>query len=413
MRDPYYARNYVGRVSTFLQDDWTVGKRLTVSVGVRYDDIHGYIFDQKQPDGTVKEGPGSVAHFKCLAPRFALNYDITGDGKTMIRTSFGRYFQTPPTGMFGGLNTATSPISYGLDNGDGTWYVYRIVNPVARNQDPNLKNYSNDLLTISLEREIFRGTTIAVNYFKKWSHNYYGQIPRHSYTPIQVLDSFSGQYVTLYKYNTPTNWYFCNIPESWNYKDKYDAFQIVINKRLTNKWYMNFSYHYEKSWGTTENGYNYDKPATYVHYGPSIDLNFMINQEGPPMYSSPHQFKMVSAYMLPWGVTASTFVSLKQGNPWNRIFVYQTTSGSWTINAEPRGSHRYPWNFNIDLWLRKEIRLKGSMALELSAQVTNLLNANTVLSRYVTTGNYLEDYYGDISSIVSPRSAILGAKIRF
>lgn len=374
--------------------------------------MQGYIKDQEQPDGSIVEGPGSVAHFKFFSPRIGFNFEVTNDGKTMLRANWGRYYQVPPTGMFSALNPALSSVKYANEI-NGEWVVYRENDYVARNQDPDLKQYYNDLLTISIEREIFKNASININYIKRWSGNYYGSIPLHDYAPITVTDSYTGEPITVYEQTSPSDFYFANIPDEYNFYDTYDAFQIVFNKRYSNRWYLNMSYHYEKSWGTTENGYNPDLSTGYLHYGVTVNPNNMINWEGNPMFHSPHQFKMTASYLLPWDITASTFIFYKSGNPYNRIHTINTVDVYAQFNAEPRGSNRMPSQFNIDFFLRKEFTLKDTIRLEVSAQVVNLLNSDTINGYYVQTGTYLEAYYGQNRSVVAPRQAVLGVRLRF
>ncbi len=64
------------RASGFIQDKWVLGKQLTLNLGVRYD--------------WQKATPNTKDAF---GPRVGVAYDVTGDGKTLIRGGFGKVYQ--------------------------------------------------------------------------------------------------------------------------------------------------------------------------------------------------------------------------------------------------------------------------------------------------------------------------------
>jgi len=64
------------RASGFVSDKWTVGKRLTLNVGARYD------WQKATPETQ-----------NAIGPRFGIAYDAFGDGKTVIRGGVGKVYQ--------------------------------------------------------------------------------------------------------------------------------------------------------------------------------------------------------------------------------------------------------------------------------------------------------------------------------
>jgi len=64
------------RASGFIQDKWVLGKQLTLNLGLRYD--------------WQKATPNTKDAF---GPRVGIAYDITGEGKTLIRGGFGKVYQ--------------------------------------------------------------------------------------------------------------------------------------------------------------------------------------------------------------------------------------------------------------------------------------------------------------------------------
>lgn len=64
------------RTSGYFQDKWQVTNRLTLNLGVRYD-------RQKITENTSD----------AIGPRVGVAYDLTGDGKTVLRGGFGKVYQ--------------------------------------------------------------------------------------------------------------------------------------------------------------------------------------------------------------------------------------------------------------------------------------------------------------------------------
>ena len=64
------------RASGFISDKWSVSKKLTLNLGVRYD-------WQKATPKTKN----------AIGPRFGVAYDVLGDGKTLLRGGVGKVYQ--------------------------------------------------------------------------------------------------------------------------------------------------------------------------------------------------------------------------------------------------------------------------------------------------------------------------------
>ena len=85
--------------SIYFQDSWRA-KRLTLNLGGRYAYDNGFAPEQCRE---TAEGPGSVAFpaqcfakvqmkiFHSLVPRLHAAYDLTGDGKTVVKGGWGRF----------------------------------------------------------------------------------------------------------------------------------------------------------------------------------------------------------------------------------------------------------------------------------------------------------------------------------
>ena len=414
---PYDAREDVEQWSAFLQDSWKIGERLTLAIGLRYDDTKGLINDQPQKDGsTIKGFADPVAHFKTLSPRLALNYRLTEDGKTMFRINWGRYYPATRTETFASLNPAIGPVT--------TWLAIpaigmpltpiQVTSNVAASWDSNLKNFYNDVFSVSLERELLPNISLSLHYMKKWNGNFYGLIPRQTYAPLAVVDPYNNQTITVYQQTSASNWYFTNIPASSNLYSNYDSFAIELTKKFTDDWTASFSYFYEHATGTAENAYNTSQLGGGF-YGYKLDPNYMINWDGPLGQNSPHQVKLFTSYQFPWEITASLFATYHRGLPWTRLLYINPALGVTVgdVYAEPKGSRRLPDQFNVDFTIQKSFHVAGPFQVELYIQAFNLFNAGTAISVYNETGGMTNALFGQASAVVNPRRVFLGANVRW
>jgi hypothetical protein len=81
------ARNIIG---VWAQDDWKILSRLTLNLGLRYDnDLGAYNTGYVPTPGLLTPNTNPNANF---APRIGFSYDPGGDGKTSIRGGGGLYF---------------------------------------------------------------------------------------------------------------------------------------------------------------------------------------------------------------------------------------------------------------------------------------------------------------------------------
>ncbi|HUS07740.1 MAG TPA: TonB-dependent receptor, partial [Bryobacteraceae bacterium] len=100
--------------SAFVQDEWRIHPRVTLTLGVRYEPFLPWV-DRNDRINTVSPGvqskvvpdappgilfPGDVprglanADLNNFAPRIGLAWDITGDGKTSLRTGYGFFYES-------------------------------------------------------------------------------------------------------------------------------------------------------------------------------------------------------------------------------------------------------------------------------------------------------------------------------
>ena len=70
----------VTTASLFVNDRWTAGARFTFDLGLRYERV------RSNATGDISGADGET-----LVPRLAAAYDLTADGRTVVRATYGHY----------------------------------------------------------------------------------------------------------------------------------------------------------------------------------------------------------------------------------------------------------------------------------------------------------------------------------
>jgi hypothetical protein len=85
-------------VSAYVQDRWSVNRHLTLDLGARFEHVKS-----EASDGS----PGATA--LALVPRLAATYDVEGDGKTTLQTTYAHYAGKASEVQFGRNTSVGSP----------------------------------------------------------------------------------------------------------------------------------------------------------------------------------------------------------------------------------------------------------------------------------------------------------------
>jgi hypothetical protein len=101
----------IGEIGFFAQDRWTI-KRLTLNLGIRYDQYIGGYPEQTlgpalyQPTRNYRFDAVTGNNLKDITPRVAAAYDLFGNGKTALKVNWGKYVMaTTPIGNPAGITT--------------------------------------------------------------------------------------------------------------------------------------------------------------------------------------------------------------------------------------------------------------------------------------------------------------------
>ncbi len=456
--EPYYVTYYQDFtrkdrklvISAFIQDSWSPFERLNINIGLRFDHQEGIIPKQGMEREPIEYGgviydPRVTESYKPMiwntfSPRIGVTYDITNDGKTVLKASFGRYYIANILQFFVTTNP-NSFISYRYRlNPDWTLRgdMYYFSATAGSKMDPNIESPYLDELTVGIERELFKDFKLGIRYIKKWDRKLIEDVDINAldlnalmrgddiftvwtnFAPVTVVDPYDGKTVTFYNMidDTLAQDKFITNPPGAN-RD-YDGVEVTLDKRLSNKWQMSASYVYAKSRGLI--GTDFDDSWTGESY--FNDPNYHINRIGDFLFERRHQFKLQFLFQAPLGINVSGFYRLLGGRRYQReirsidLLVVDLNQGTRTIYAEKRGTRKYPDLSILDLRLEKMVKL-GKINLAVFADCFNVFNINTAtdlyeLSSTSTTINNNPVVFGDPEDIYDPpRIFRLGARIEF
>ena len=448
-------------IAAFAQDTITRGKA-SIQLGLRYDRNH----DQAQaatipaspilPDllpavSWAGADPGIV--FNNFSPRLGMTYDIFGNGKTVAKVNYARYYGQVGTG---GVSSQINPLSavtvrypwVDLNgdrvaqanevmpaNGDftkfqaltGNWDPANPSSPSTKNTiDPNLKNDTTDEFIVGLSREIGRGVAVDASYIWRRYDNFsqsYNQfadgtiVPSSSYlstlyTPTCTVSGARCDAVTAY-YPSIQSTGISRLINNPNLTRSYNGFELNGRKRMANHWMMNTSFSYNSAithYGdgsyqspnniAVRNGYQYD----YATGGSGIG-NVFVNAKW--------LFKLSGLYQLPYQFNVSAFYNSRQGYPYEAAVQVLTSlpngGGQPTIILDPIGSNRLPTYQNLDLHFERPITL-GTAHFVPSMDIFNITNNNTVQAM---RGNQNASNANFIQAIVAPRVLRFGVRVNW
>lgn len=435
VQDAYHRDSVMRNIGVFIDDTWTVAKRVSLTLGLRYDHSVGTVPDYPKLDaignetGTTITNPGDVVFWNNISPRIGANFRLNDSGKTVARAHYGRFYGNLQTRIFRDLNRAVAPRTiYALDPNTGARLsVISVTDPligIPEIQD-NLKAPYTDQVSVGLDHELFSNFSIGGSFIYKNGGDLIGrERPKATYTPVNwtYIDR-NGQSKTVTLQSQNNTGPIGNTVRVFNqplFHQKYKGFVIQANKRLANKWMLLSSLTVSKSYGMNAGSLERSPGAQQNSNTGTFgrDPNDFINADGVLTGDRPYMFKMQGAYELPWGIQLSGDWQWLTGRPiftavrtpsgllgQGRIFVFDVAKADEVIRAS---------NLNlVGFRLQKAFSLGGSRRLDLSVDILNAFNDDSYYEVSSTTVPSATKAYLQGITFVPPRRANLVFKLWF
>jgi hypothetical protein len=442
----YNAENYIMDVwdgeegnpksrtfSAFIQDTWSISDRLVINPGIRFNYWRGYVPGVSGPAFAPKSG---------IAPRIGLTFDLFGDNSTALKAHYGKYyhgimgqfyFRLQPQGAFS--EYLWEDDDWVLDFED-TWENEYTV-------DPNLKMPYMNQYVIGIERELGKNVSAGLSFIYRTNHDFQdrvnitGEWAETTWTCDLEGPDLGKTYTVYERLNPGENQYLLTNPQAgqdygaafpgivpFTPSRKYRGLQFNFEKRWANRWMLNASYVWSKSWGTDDNDWGEWGENRGSMLGASTmysNPNYQINAYGPLGIDPTHQIKVFGAVDIPVvDINLGISYGFATGNPYSsnvalpRDIDPDAVNGEdWVyIYGEARGTYRYPAMHSLSFRLEKFFRI-GKTRVAALADVFNALNSDIVTS-YRTDIRPGSSYpFGYVWRLQSPRTFRLGFRFEF
>ncbi|MBI4486735.1 MAG: TonB-dependent receptor, partial [Acidobacteria bacterium] len=435
------------QIATWFQDDWRVTPRLTLNLGIRYDiDVNFYHQSHSENNATrlVLEAIGNPnarapkMPYSSVSPRFGFAYDLSGDGRRVLRGGGGVYFDQfninggnvsdifsqnkRPLNVLATLtNTAfgvgqLATFRFGLDplpegpgrsntlqlGSRGEWLSPDLVNP---------RNYQGH---IGYAHQLADNTSVSVDYTHVEGRN---ELRAMNINPIvngrRVLaDDFQRVF------GNPNYLSDVRILSS-NNRSRYDALTFKVQRRLPR---ATLRAHY-----TLAGAFAYGGSIAARGAAP-IPMNafepFAESEWGPTPTDERHRLVAMGVFEVGYGIQLSPVFQAASARPYN------LTAGSdlnrdgnnndrWVDPATGKQVHinagRGDNTFVFDLRTTKFFELGGDRRLGLFVEGFNLFNTANFGERYQGNGRStaFRQPNNFVAGIGYPRQAQIGLRFLF
>ncbi len=399
----------------FVQDQWKVSSRFTLNLGFRWEGQ--YNPSQTKPNTDFPAYADKIVDdTNNWAPRVGFAWDLTGEGKSVVRASGGIFYGRTPmllysnplvvngdvtndvelflrnvngvrfggesvpgfTRIFGSLGEAATVAGVTLPS-TGTALPTSDVNLHSLDfQNPETYRYS-----FSFEQELADNWAATVSY--SHSDTTYRQL-RRNINLFPGVPNADGR--LIYSSGRP----FRDITtgrillvESSSISN-YDALTLSLNKRFSNRLQFQANYTLAKNNSIEDN----ERDASTIH--PSVPDNFRADY-GRSSLDIRHNFVFNGVLELPWDFNLSGIVSVNSGQPWNAV-TGADDNGDGNRNDRPiiggtiveRNAFQQPRFSNVDMRITKRFAVSDTAKAAAFIEFFNLFNARNYIVTNTTFG---------------------------
>jgi len=392
----------------YLQDAWTIGRKLTVNLGLRTESeyVPAMTTDTTLPGYSAK--PIQFGFDKKLAPRLGVVYDVFGDSSLKVFGTFGIYYDVMKLymaeGAYGGFKWWTS--YYTLDdfdwtkiaaNGDlkdqasqaagGTYFGSRNWRTGSfEDTEPNMKPVSQSEMSFGVEKKLTEEMSFSARFVYK-----------HLITTIEDIGYYDADFNEQYFIGNPGEGKATPVSQGGVFSDaywaapkpkrEYFALNLSLEKRFSNNWQGGVSYTWSQMKG------NYGGLSSSDEAGrnsPNVERYWDMWFERYDLHGNAyngilpsdrtHYLKAYGSYAFPFGLTTGVVAYGRSGLP-------KTTNISFNdMQAFPDGYYdtgeRLPFTFWADVYLEYNLRIAKKYTVNLNATISNITNTSTIQGWY-------------------------------
>ena len=414
--------------AAFVSDALTVGDRLTINAGLRFDHSRAISQDLPAIDAEGREtdaivhGLGTMYTWNLLSPRLGVTTKLASDGRTVLRASYGRFSQGVLTGELGPFHPGMTPITTtDFDQATGGYTGNsRVVDPRFNLRfDRDTRAPHTDEYSVGVDREVGRRFAIAVAYVRKDGANFIGWTDVGGQYRDDTRPLPDGRTVPVFVLVNGTADRRFLLTNQENYSLTYNGLVMAVEKRRSNGWQATGSYTLSRAYGlqSTSGSSAANAQASTVAPPPGSGVTFgrdpnnLSNARGRLPNDRPHAFRVLGSADVPrTGVVVAASLQYFSGKPWAATAQVQLPQNNQErILLEAPGSRRLSSQTLLDVRLSRRIHIGGVGRIELLLDVLNLLNDTA--GEGLATDNLFSVNFGQPTVFMDPRRAMIGVRV--
>jgi hypothetical protein len=431
VRDPSISGGHVRAFGVYADDSWAMTDWLTVNAGLRFDLNRGDIpempvLDASRAEVGSAEAVKNLVDWKTISPRLGVNLKLREPG-TVMRASYGRYYQGATTNLFSALSPAQAITRrFGWNP---TTQAYDILQQITDPRgtyvvDPDLTAPYTDQYTIGVDHQLMPTLAIGASYIHKRADDFVGRVDVGStFEPETRSDPQTGAPLTVYRRTSPATARLVRLtnpgPDTCSYCtedwwQRYNAFLLTLTKRMAQNWMAVGSVTISKTEGL-HSASNLTTGSSQSSAASTFgdDPNELTNAAGLLPGDRGVMFKLQGSYAFPYDIAVSSNLQWVSGKAYTRrLSAGGLPQGTQTVFLQPRdGALRMPSQNFIDMRFEKRFRLGGASRITVMADIINVLNIDTPLtwiSEVSTSSNFAV-----ANLIANPRRAMFALRYEF
>ncbi len=385
-----------------------------------------------------------------IGPRLGFAYDLTGEGKTVVKGFYGRFYFNPSTD----IGSQENPVGAAqrvyqftdrngnriLDPGpDGSLTTSPELGALLRTQggagfvrvDRDLEPAYGDELSFHVEHELRENFQVRGSYVYKNQRNGWGEVDMARYDQYTIPFTFNdigadnvagtGDDQVLNLFDRPagipsdrtlTN--PGNVEGMPDYYGNYHTIEAGVNKRFSDKWLLlsSFEYSWLEDWrrsasstaalGVLRAQQPAINPSTWL-WRPNQRYLGIAN-------TSIWNYKLVGRYIFPWDIGVSASYKLQSGFHYPReLSIAFPNAGAEAVPAEAFDANRAPNVGIFDIRLEKAFALGRPGSVTAMLDIFNLTNSDTVTNARNRSGSR----YHEVIALLDPRTVRFGIRWEF
>ena len=387
--------------SVFLQDDWTVGNRLTITLGVRlesedvpsFSDVEGYTEPLARFDLLDK-----------ISPRLGFTYVWGENNDAALYGHYGIYFDSSKWMVaqnYGGFKW----ISHYYDIVYPYWEKFEVADhplesymggrrfesknwrlPDFTNIQPDIEPFRKHELNLGFRKGLSAHLELNVRLVHNWIKNAVEDIGvQYPYGEVYFIGNPGSDWIQSKYDESQALGLMPEGAESVEAVRRYTAVTVSLDKQFSRHWLGGLSYTWSRLYG------NYSGLASSDEFGrqhPNVlryyDAWFLnVNEDGEEVLGllptdRPHQLKVYGAYAFDFGLTVGFNAFAMSGTP-VQTEVYLNGMQGW--HPYGRGDlGRTPAIWQLNTYLEYNLKLSERFTMQLSLNIDNITD-NAIAQR--------------------------------